>query len=190
MATRHRRRACGSAPGSVRPELFIALLHSPLRIFYKCKVPCLPVGAVRLASHPKGEHRLTVADATEASQVNTLSDDGWWWRVSLPHSGREATERAPTVWPRRLGPIRRRPRFGPESGTSCPHPGIRTASHSGGRAVSVVVPAGPVPGEEIILRPAADVAFRAIRYTRANVQSRSVFTFAGGGRRPAWSTWR
>ena len=50
-------------------------------------VLCRPMVKVRLASHPRGEHRLTLADATEAIQANTLRDDRWWWRVSAPRPG-------------------------------------------------------------------------------------------------------
>ncbi|MBM7491902.1 hypothetical protein JOD64_003124 [Micromonospora luteifusca] len=190
MVSDHRRRACGSAPGSAHPVPFIALLHSPLRIFCKCKVLCRPVVKVRLASHPRGEHRLTFADATEAIQVNTLRDDRWWWRVSGLRPAQWPSEGSSMIGRRRAGWDRPGLDAGPGSGTSWPHPGIRAESSAGRRAVPPDGVSGQASADSALRRPGRQVAFCAIRYTTAILPSQSVFALAADRCGAMEATWR
>ncbi|MBG6068540.1 hypothetical protein IW248_004827 [Micromonospora ureilytica] len=184
--TVHRRRACGSAPGSAHPEPFIALLHSPLRIFYKSGVLCRPMVKVRLASHPRGEHRLTLADTTEAIQANTLRDDRWWWRVSTLRPGQWSSELSLLMGRRRAGWARRSLATGRGSGTSRPHPGIRTGLSADRRVAS---PSSEAV-ESTLAGSGGQVGFCAIRNTIASVQSRSVFAIVEEHLAAREGTWR
>lgn len=187
----------GSPPSGIRKRAristsgaFIALLYSPIRIFYKLGVLCRPMVKVRLASHPRGEHRLTLADATEAIQANTQRDDRWWWQVSTLLPGQWASDLSLLMGRRRAGRVHHSRVTGRGSGTSRSHPGIRPTSAPRRRAAS----SDGMPDSELVESARAgsgrQVAFCAIRYTAASVRSRSVFTVAGEQSAAMEETWR
>jgi hypothetical protein len=154
------------------------------------QVLCRRVVKVRLASHPRGEHRLTFADATEAFQANTLRDEGWWWRVSVLRPAQWRSERSSMVGRRLAGSARRGLVAGCGSGTSRPHPGIPAGLSTGRRQAPPDGVPGPDPVEGALRWSGGPVAFRAIRYTAAIVPSRSVFTAAGESQGQMAVTWR
>ncbi|MEH1164656.1 hypothetical protein V6V47_04625 [Micromonospora sp. CPCC 205539] len=91
---------------------------------------------------------------------------------------------------RREGEVRPGLFAGPEGGTTWRHPGIRPEVRAARPPSSIGVGTAPGLPEVPLEWPAVHVAFRAMRYTKAIVQSRSVFTARGAARYEVGSTCR